>query len=346
MAYTAIDNPELYFQTELYTGNGSSGHAQTLDGEEDMQPDLVWMKNRDATGEHFLIDAARGVTKDIHSNTNAAEGTDANSLTAFGSDGFTVGSQGDINGNTEKMVAWCWKANGSGSSNTDGTINTTKTSASTTAGFSINTFTGSGSNATIGHGLGAVPEMIISKETGGTNDWYVYHIANGNTHGLRLSTNDAKEDDATLWNDTDPTSSVYSVGTNTGTNDSSAMVSYVFAPKQGYSKFKSYTETGNANGTFVFTGMRPAFLMVRRADTGNNWVISDAKRSTFNVINTFSKADANTAESTNVWVDFLSNGFKIRDSGNGWNASGGTYVYMAFAKQPFVNSKGVPNNAR
>jgi hypothetical protein len=346
MAYTEIDNPELYFQVKLYTGTGSS-QAITLDGDTDMQPDMVWIKNRSTTDAHNLYDAARGTTKIIYPDSTAAEYANSGGLTAFGSDGFTVNNDNEVNKSSSNHVAWCWKANGSGSSNTDGSINTTKTSANTTSGVSINTFTGSGSAATIGHGLGAVPTMIISKETGGSNAWYVYHVKNGNTHGLRLSTTDPKEDDATLWNDTTPTSTVYSVGSNTGTNDSTAMVSYVFTPKQGFSKFGSYTGNGNADGTFIYLGFRPAWFMQKNTqDSGDNWHIFDTKRDIENQTDEMLFANATSAEATGNAIDLLSNGVKIRNTSNGMNGSGDNYIFMAFAEAPFVNSKGVPCNAR
>ena len=347
MAYTTIDNPELYFQCKLYTGTGSS-NALTFDGDEDMQPDFVWIKSRSRTDKHTAWDVLRGVGRCLFPSENNADEDQGTGVTAFGSDGFTVGAMNDVNYSTATFASWNWKANGSGSSNTDGSINTTKTSANTTSGFSINTFTGSGSAATIGHGLSAVPEMIISKETGGSNAWYVYHVKNGNTHGLRLSATDAKEDDATLWNDTTPTSTVYSVGSNTGTNDSTAMVSYVFAPKQGFSKIGSYTGNGNADGTFTYTGFRPAWIMFKNASAGSsNWQIYDNKREGYNGQNDLFRANSSNAEGDGVDpIDILSNGFKQLNTAASNNVSGQTYVYMAFAEAPFVNSKGVPCNAR
>ncbi len=345
--YTSIDNPELYFQCKLYTGTGSS-QAITLDGDEDMQPDIVWIKNRSTTDSHNLYDAIRGAQEIIYPDSTAAEYTNSGGLTAFGSDGFTVNNDNEVNKSSSNHVAWCWKANGSGSSNTDGSINTAATSANTTSGVSINTFTGSGSAATIGHGLGAVPEMIISKETGGSNAWYVYHVANGNTHGLRLSTSDGKEDDNTLWNDTTPTSSVYSVGSNTGTNDTTAMVSYVFTPKQGFSKMGSYTGNGNADGAFVYTGFRPAMIITKRTDGTDHWTLWDNKRESNPNNNVLypSLSDAESTSDSSYPADLLSNGVKWRGTSTGMNASGANYVFIAFAEAPFVNSNGVPCNAR
>ena len=356
-AYTAIDDSEARFQCKLYTGTGSS-QAITLDGDTDMQPDIVWIKNRSTSDSHNLYDAIRGVQDIIYPDSTAAEYTNSGGLTAFGSDGFTVNTDNEVNKSSSSHVAWCWKANGSGSSNTDGSINTAATSVDTTSGVSINTFTGSGSAATIGHGLGAVPKFIISKETGGSNAWYVYHVANGNTHGLRLSSNDAKEDDATLWNDTTPTSTVYSVGSNTGTNDRTEMGSYVFTDVQGFSKFGSYTGNGNADGPFVPLTFRPAWVLLKRTDSTSNWSLHDNRRTGSTKGSTIGKAnpmelllhpdlsngEANVSDG-GYSIDGLANGFKIRSSSANINASGGTYIYAAFADAPLVNSNGVPCNA-
>ena len=346
MAYTAIDNPELYFQAKIYTGDGSTPSI-TLDGDTDMQPDLVWIKNRDQTDSHCLFDAVRGAAEVLASDSNAAETTDADTLTSFDSDGFALGADVKVNTDTEAYVAWCWKANGSGSSNEDGSINTTKTSANTTSGFSINTFTGSGSAATIGHGLGAVPRMIISKDYGGSNSWYVYHASLGNTHAMRFDTNDAKDDSTGYWNDTTPTSSVYTVGDNSGTNDTDTMLSYVFADVQGFSKFGGYTGNGNADGTFVYTGFKPAYFLTKRLNSAQSWVLFDNKRNPSNLTDNIIFTYLNSAEQVDTTpnIDLLSNGIKIRHSDDSINGSE-PYIYMAFAEAPFVNSNGVPCNAR
>ena len=351
--YTTIDNPELYFQCKIYTGNGSSGHAQTFDGDEDMQPDLVWMKNRDATGEHFLIDSVRGVQKDIHSNTTAAEGTDANSLTAFGTNGFTVGSQGDINGNTEKMVAWAWKAGGgSGSANTDGSINTASTSANTTSKFSIgkfntNTATSSSSAETIGHGLSGAAKMVILKPLG-TDSWYVFHASAGNNTYVVIEGDGASTTNTNTWNNTAPTSSVFSINTTFWGKNTNNIAAYCFADVQGFSKFGSFTGNGNDDGTFVHTGFRPAWTMIKCTSASDHWPIDDNKRSTSNFMQNTLRANLNNAEYTGsaYGIDFLSNGFKVRNDDGQYNLSGGSFVFMAFAESPFVNSNGVPTNAR
>jgi hypothetical protein len=241
MAYTGINKSTDYFNTKLYSGNGASTHAITGVGH---QPDFVWIKKRSGTGSHNLVDAVRGVQTAIESNTTGAQGTYSNNLSAFGTDGFTVGSGSLVNDNGETFVSWNWKANGAGSANTDGSINTTATSVNTTAGFSICKWEGTGANATIGHGLGAVPKFYIVKNVDATNDWNVYHHDLGNTHRFFLNTTQAAEDNASAWNDTSPTSSVFSIGTNTNVNQSgSTMIAYVFAEKIGYSQFGSILVT-------------------------------------------------------------------------------------------------------
>ena len=313
-----------------------------------MQPDLVWVKNRSEDYEHTLFDSVRGVQKFIRSSTTGTEQTNANTLTAFGSDGFSVGSDGSVNDNTDGFVAWCWKANGSGSSNTAGSINTTATSANTTAGISIVTYTGDeGSSATLGHGLGAVPKMIITKGRTYASSWATYHASLGATKVMYLSETDASADVATIWNDTEPTSTLFTVGSSNQVNDAYNYVAYVFAEKQGFSKFGSYTGNGNADGTFVYTGFRPAMIIIKTTSGADRWVISDNKRDIDNPIVGELNPNDNTVEDTsNTPFDFLSNGFKLRRTGNVFNTSGHVYIYMAFAEAPFVNSNGVPCNAR
>jgi len=345
MAYTTIDDPEAHFQAVIYTGDGSADHAITLPADTDMQPDFVWIKNRDGADSHCLFDAARGATEVLHCDTTALEATDADTLDSFTSDGFQVDADVKVNTNTEKYVAWNWKANGSGSSNTDGSINTTKTSANTTSGFSINTFTGTGSAATIGHGLGVVPKMIIVKTRGQASTWSVYHASLGETKLLRLEGTNAVGTETGWWNDVAPTSTLFTIG---GNHYDDTQVAYCFADVQGFSKFGSYTGNGNADGTFVYTGFRPAYVMLKKSSGTASWRTYDNKRDTFNVMDKTLLADADAAEETgtNKYLDFLSNGFKLRSTDADTNASGATYIYMAFAEAPFVNSEGVPANAR
>ena len=343
--YTAIDDPELYFQVKIWTGNGSA-RSITFDGENDMQPDLVWAKSRSDTYNHCLIDSVRGVGKLIRSNQTTAEETHATTVSAFNSNGFSLGG-GDAFTNVDSAtyVAWCWKANGSGSSNTAGSINTTATSANTTAGISIVTWTGDeNSSATLGHGLGAVPKYIVTKGRTYASSWATFHASHGATKWFQGCETDAVADNDQIWNDTEPTSTLFTVGASNQVNDAYNYVAYVFAEKQGFSKFGSYTGNSNADGTFVYTGFRPAMVIVKRTDTTDDWFILDNKRNTYNPQNKYSMQDSSNAEATYIFFDFLSNGFKIRSTGGGHNT--GAYIFMAFAEAPFVNSKGVPCNAR
>ena len=350
MAYTTIDNPELYFQTVLWTGNGSSSRSITLDGSEDMQPDWTWIKSRagsESSQQHYLYDSVRGATKYLQSSTNNAEGTKSNGLSAFASDGFTVGDDNANNASSTTYVAWNWKAGGSASSNSDGSI-TSSVSVNTTAGFSIVSYTGTFANATVGHGLGVAPKVIILKNRDSTNNWCVGHGSLGFDKHLALNETDAVGTDSSArFRGISPTSTVYSVGVAGETNGNSQdMIAYCLAEKQGYSKFGKYTGNGNADGTFVYTGFRPAWVMIKRTDGTNSWVIYDNKREGFNVDNDALQANGNNAEGTSDDLDFLSNGFKMRTSGVGENGSGNSYIFIAFAESPFVNSNGVPTNAR
>ena len=357
--YTTIDNPELHFQAKTYTGNGtaigSGGQAITLDGDEDMQPDWVWIKDRSDSDRPRMFDVIRGVTKELDTSDTTGETTLTEGLTTFGSDGFTVGNHEGVNSNTDSFVAWCWKAGGSGSSNTDGSINTTSTSANTTSGFSINTFTGTQQVGTIGHGLGSTPGVLIVKNTAASSDaWYVYHqglASDPETDYIILNTTAAKVDYNTPWNDTAPTSSVFTVGADGGNNESgSTMVAYCFAEKQGFSKFGSYTGNANANGPFIYTGFRPAMIIIKNTAATEHWRIYDNKRDSFNHMFRCIFPNDSSAESTvdnaSEEIDFLSNGIKIRSSAAQLNGSGNALIYMAFAEAPFVNSNGVPCNAR
>ena len=360
MAFTTIDNPELYFQVKLYTGTGSS-QAITLDGDEDMQPDWVWIKERDDTSAHNAYDSVRGVTKYLYVDENGTQVTDAGSLTAFGSDGFTVNNDVYINESSSTYVAWCWKAgtafSNDASATSVGSIDSSG-SINTTAGFSIINFTGNGTaGATVAHGLSAVPKWILVKvHTSDTAyDWRVYHASLGATKNMIFNDGSAVATATNKWNDTAPTSSVFSLGDTSGTNESgSGIITYNFVEKQGFSKFGSFIGNGSLDGTFCFTGFRPAFVLLKcSSHASSNWVMLDNKRS--NPFNDATCPDAlyandNATESTaSPWADLLSNGFKCRgyNEGNTINASTShTYIYMAFAEAPFVNSNGVPCNAR
>jgi hypothetical protein len=336
MAYTNIKKSSDYFNTKLYTGNNSS---QSITGV-GFQPDLLWIKSRGGIGNHFLSDVIRGSTKRLKSNATDAEDT-ITSLSSFDSDGFTLSNTG-YNGSGETFATWNWKANGTGVANTDGSISST-VSANTTSGFSIVSYTGTGSSATIGHGLSSAPRMVIVKERSGVDAWIVGHSSIGFTKNLLLNATNAEYADSTIWNNTSPTSSVFSVGSSASTNQSSATyIAYCFAEKQGYSKFGSYTGNGNADGTFVYTGFKPAFLMVKNISTTDDWRMFDNRRPGINVIDDELKANLSNAEGTGDKMDFLSNGVKFRVNSS-VNASG-TFIYMAFAEEPLVGDN--PATAR
>ena len=349
MAYTTIDDPSAYFQTVLWTGNGSA-RSITLDGNSDMQPDWIWLKRRNSARNHALLDSVRGGTKQLISNSTAAEGTDAQLITSFDSDGFSLGTSNDCNSSGDTFVGWNWLAGGTASSNTDGSI-TSSVSANTTAGFSIVSWTGNGSNgATIGHGLGVTPAIVITKRRSAVGDWLVGGslidtVRGGANSLLLLNTTAAMDSNSEVYQTF--SSTTFQVGVNAYTNTNNAtMISYCFAEKKGYSKFGSYTGNGNADGTFVYTGFKPAFTIIKRTDTTNDWMVGDNKINPFNVTDNMLRANLNNVQQSGNYVDYLSNGFKPRLSGNAFNGSGGTYIYMAFAENPFVTSTGVPATAR
>ena len=348
MAYSSIVKPSVYFNTKLYTGNGGT---QSITGV-GFKPDLLWQKNRSSTYGNMWFDAVRGASQRLMSNTTGGQsGTSPDSITSFDSDGFSLGADVAVNDNNGNSLAWNWKAGtGQGSSNTDGSINTTYTSVNTTAGFSISQYTGTGSNATVGHGLGVAPKMIIVKKLNGSSSWLVYNKNICNNKLLYLNGTQAQvSTDATFMQNTDPTSSVFSVGTWGDINGSSdTFIAYCFAEKTGYSKISTYVGNGSTDGTFVYTGFKPAWLMVKLSSgSGENWHIWDNKRNTSNVIKERLIADGTAPENANDSIlDFLSNGFKFRENNAGWNGNGNTYAYMAFAEHPFVSSEGAPVTAR
>jgi hypothetical protein len=345
MAYTTINKPSDYFNTKLYTGNGST---QSITGV-NFQPDLVWIKNRGSAYSHQLYDVLRGATKRIFSDLTTAEETDANALTSFDSDGFSLGTNVGVNENGVNQVAWSWLANGAGSSNTDGSITST-VSANTTSGFSIVQFTGTGANATVGHGLGVTPAMIIVKVTSASgNNWIVWNknFSNPTDDILRLNTTAAIATISNIWGTSSPNTTTFSLGAGYDNNISGAThIAYCFAEKKGFSKFGSYTGNGNADGTFVYTGFKPAFVMIKETGDLGNWYIYDNKRDTYNVMDSYLLPNVSNAEGTLTAIDALSNGFKCRGTDNDINGSGGSYIYMAFAEFPTVSSTGTPVTAR
>jgi hypothetical protein len=326
----------------LYTGTGTT---QVIVDQAQFKPDFVWIKSRSAAENNCLFDSVRGVTNYLFSNSTISEqnyGTFG--VTAFNSNGFTVigGSGYAVNTSAATYVGWQWQAGqGSSSSNTSGTITST-VSVNTTAGFSVVTYTGTGVTATIGHGLGVAPAMIITKNrtTAGTS-WITYHSALGATKGIYLDLTNAAATSNQFWNNVAPTSSVFTVyGGNDSNANANAVVAYCWAEIAGFSKFTSYTGNGSADGPFIFTGFRPKWLMIKRTDSTQNWIIVDTSRDTYNVANKRLLANSSAAEDTGIpnYVDLLSNGFKCRDSNISYNASGGTYIVMAYAENPFKNS--------
>jgi hypothetical protein len=355
MAYTTIDDPAQYFTSFLWTGDGNSPRSLTGVG---FQADFMWSKIRDTGHEHSVVDSVRGVdNRRLKTDSTAAEDTTNTHghFDSLDSDGFTVtGASGywNVNTNTKKYVGWFWKAGGSASSNSNGSI-TSSVSANTTAGFSIVAYTGNETaGATVGHGLGAVPQTYWVKSRSVADGWRIYHhkvSSDPETDYLVLNNNNANADSAGYWNDTAPTSSVFSLGSAGEVNtNSSTNIAYCFTEIKGYSKFGSYTGNGNADGTFVYTGFKPAWVLIKQSSaSGEEWQLLDNKRNTFNPTNTALFPSSDVAENSgNDRSDFLSNGFKCRSTSAGVNASGATYIYIAFAESPFVNSNGVPNNAK
>jgi hypothetical protein len=332
---TAATTANKYMNIALYTGTGSSQSITGLG----FQPDWTWIKERNAAADHGLYDAVRGVQKQLESNTTTAETTETTGLTAFGSDGFTVGALAQLNTSADTYVAWNWKANGAGVSNTAGSITST-VSANTSAGFSIVTFTAPSSGQfTVGHGLGVTPNMVIVKNrTTGSTSWFVYHSSLGvnNTDYLVLNTTAAEASFSTMWGASGMTSSTcgFTVAGSTYANDNH--VAYCFAQVAGYSAFGSYTGNGSTDGPFIFTGFRPRYVMTRRSDAIESWRIGDSARSPYNAVELELFANLSNAEENNSNpIDYLSNGFKILTSSSSHNASGGTYIYMVFAENPF-----------
>ena len=335
MAYTTINKSNLHFNTKLYTGDGSSTQAITGVG---FQPDLTWIKCRSTGHDHYSFDAVRTNKKGLEPSDTSAERTPT--LGSFDTDGFTFAStDGFYNANGDTYVSWNWKANGAGSSNTDGSITST-VSANTTAGFSIVKYTGTGATGTIGHGLGAKPNVIIQKRLDGATAWTVYHDkfdANPSHKYLYLDKSDALADYNLHWNDTEPTSSVITLGSDSSVNgNGNPNIIYAFTEKTGYSKFGSYTGNGSeSNAPFCYTGFKPTFTLLKNASlSSTDWQINDGVRNTYNPVNSRLSANTNSVENSSGYRfgDYLSNGFKIREDDQTWNRNGDTYIYMAFAE--------------
>ena len=334
MAYTTINKSGDYFNTKLYTGTGSS-NALTGVG---FQPDWVWIKCRDDSHNHQVFDSVRGVHKRMRTDTDGAETTSSESLKTFDSDGFTLGTQTNVNQSSGTFASWNWKANGAGSANTDGTISST-VSANTTSGFSIVKWTGTGSSGTIGHGLGVAPKVVIVKRYSASADWVYYtSTIDGSMDYLYLNLTNAKVDSGNPV----PTSSVFQKSDTNG----ETQIAYCFAEKTGYSKFGSYVGNNNTDGTFVYTGFKPAFIIVKPISGVEHWTMYDNKRIGYNPTNYQLYPNLSSSEATLSELDIVSNGFKIRSQTGRLNSSGVTMIYMAIAEAPLVGTNNVPCTAR
>tara|TARA_R110002111_G_scaffold258485_1_gene327619 strand:- start:33 stop:1046 length:1014 start_codon:yes stop_codon:yes gene_type:complete len=337
MAFTTINKSTEYFSSDIWSGNSGT---QTISA--GGQRDMTWFKVRNGTRVHRLQDAVRGVTKALQPNDSAAEGSETTMITAFNSSGYTTGSDADINASGSNYVGWSWKANGAGSANTNGDIAST-VSVNTTSGFSIVSWTANGSNnATIGHGLSSTPKIVLYKKLNDVDSWYVvYTFVDGTQDYLVLNDTTAKADLASGTYGTATSTTI----SNIGFPNSNSLIAYCFADVQGYSKFSSYIGNGNADGTFVYTGFKPAFVMIKATSGTENWQMYDNKRLGYNVDNNMLRANLSNAEQTDDDIDILSNGFKLRRNSGAFNNSGSTYIYMAIG-QSLVGTNNIPNNAR
>ena len=351
MAYTTIDDPSAYFQTKIYAGTGSA-QSLTNDGNSNLKPDWIWFKNRSTTSAHSAIDSTRGVSVRLRVEATDAESSASGNFVSFDTDGFSIsGSGSGYNTSSENFVAWQWKANGGTTTSQTGADINSVTQASTTAGFSIVTYTGDGNTSqTVKHGLGGVPEAILMKNRDRSSNWESYFAPVGNSYIMELSTNAAKQDTDNYGN-TDPTSTVFTVdsGANNANASGEDIIAYCFRSIQGYSKIGSYTGNGDADGPFVYLGFKPAFVIIKASSRTGEWVMLTGKIATGTNSNPLTDAlyaHTSAAETGTFTLDFLSNGFKIKHTSNATNGSDETYIYMAFAEHPFVSSKGVPVTAR
>ena len=357
MAYTNIDDPSAYFQATTYTGTNSSGNAITNSGNSDLQPDMVWIKVRTYDNPHIIQDTSRGFAGNgeinlLQSASTSQELTNGG-FESFDSNGFTVGGTNPTsrayNGSTDNYIAWQWKANGGTTvSNTDGSTTST-VQVNQDAGFSLVNYTVgiAGGNHSVGHGLGVAPNFILIKCRGAAQDWLVYHSSLGSGNYIKLNTTAGSVAYADSFGD-GVTSSVFGYNYAGTSIANQPYIAYCFAEKQGYSKFGSYIGNGNANGPFIYTGFKPAWIMLKDTQSsGDNWQIIDTKRDPHNPQLKYVQADNSAAEGNFTFVDILSNGFKFRSTYSvGPNVNGHKTIYMAFAENPFVTSTGIPTTAR
>ena len=345
MAYSTIDDPTLYFNTVLYAGTGSE---QTVSGV-NFSPGLTWLKSRSNGQPNVLSDSVRGGNKQLYTADTQAETTYSQYLKSFNSDGFVLGTDSGINQSSQTFVSWNWKAGGSASNNTDGN-KTISLSVNTTAGFSVGTYAGTGQDSTIGHGLGAVPDwLMIKNRSSGSRKWQLWHNGlTGTNKYLAIDRSDAELTDSASWDNTAHSNTVWNTyGSGEANQNGENFVCYAWTSIQGFSKFGSYTGNGNANGPFIYTGFKPAWIMTKQINGGSSWIVHDNKRDPINTVTEYFTVEENDAAGTLAnSFDLCSNGFKVRTSNGDRNSNGDTFAYWAFAESPLVNSEGIPNNAR
>ena len=349
MAYSTIPKGSLYMNPVLYTGNGST---QSITGV-NFQPDWTWIKNRTDSVSNSLTDIVRGANKGILSNSFDAETTNSSNgyLASFDSDGFTTANAGGYNNaNAKNYVSWNWKANGAGSANTDGDIAST-VSANTTSGFSICSWTGNGNGSqSVGHGLGLVPKIMFVKNLNSAQVWRVYVLSLGSDNGMILNTTASAGVDSSLWQSSTASSSIFYLGSSSSTNgNGNSMIAYIFSDIKGFSKMGSYVGNGSTDGTFVYTGFSPSFVLYKDSTSVSDWVMKDNRRPGFNVIDDVLYPNLTNAEGSGADIDFLSNGFKARTTAANTNKNNAGFIYMAFAENPFVATSGtnaIPVTAR
>ena len=365
MAYTTIDDPSKHFQTQLYTGTGSNNHAITNGGNSDLQPDWVWVKSRNDGGhDHHAWDSSRGVGgKDLYPNETFGEGSNADRFTAFNTDGFSIGGAGHVNTASDIYVAWQWKANGGTTTSQTGSDIDSVTQVNTTAKFSIMTYTGadnaeddnsnnSGAYWRVKHGLGSTPKLAIFKGVNHVSAWYIWHHGFGGTQDQKTvqfnNANGTATESDILFGNTDWSSTEIEIGGWSVVNRKDlTYIAYMFDEVKGYSRFDVYKGNGNVNGSFIYTGFKPAFVIQKQINAnGEYWMMKDSKREPSNQVDANIYVNAENAESDTNGIDLLSNGFKCRTTGAGSNASGATYMYIAFAESPSVSSTGIPATAR
>ena len=345
MAYSTIDDPTLYFNTVLYAGTGSE---QTVSGV-NFSPGLTWLKSRSNGQPNVLSDSVRGGNKQLYTADTQAETTYSQYLKSFNSDGFVLGTDSGINQSSQTFVSWNWKAGGSASNNTDGN-KTISLSVNTTAGFSVGTYAGTGQDSTIGHGLGAVPDwLMIKNRSSGSRKWQLWHNGlTGTNKYLAIDRSDAELTDSASWDNTAHSNTVWNTyGSGEANQNGENFVCYAWTSIQGFSDFGSYTGNGNADGPFIYTGFKPAWIMTKQINGGSSWIVHDNKRDPINAVTEYFTVEEPDAAGTLAnSFDLCSNGFKVRTSNGDRNSSGDSFAYWAFAESPLVNSEGIPNNAR